>query len=127
MYLGEDEDAVAPSLPPSSSSSSSSAYDIPSARVVSSSQQPTMNRPPVQNNLMYGGESINSSNSQYQNTPTFTKAPLNNLDPRVKDSMELCSFAIAAMKKNELEVAKERLREALERLEFLGGSNPMGR
>lgn len=125
MYLGEDEDAAAPSLPPSSSSSS--AYDIPSARVLSSSQQPTMNRPPVQNNPMYGGVFINSSNSQYQNTPTFTKAPLNNLDPRVKDSMELCSFAIAAMKKNELEVAKERLREALERLEFLGGSNPMGR
>lgn len=143
MYLGEDADAAAaPSLPPFSSSSSSGAtapaYDIPSARVVSLSQQPlppSMNRPPpTQNNPLYGGAPINSSSnnnnnshSQYQSIPTFTKAPLNNLDPRVKDSMELCSFAIAAMKKNELEAAKERLREALERLEFFGSSNPMGR
>lgn len=126
MYLGEDEDASAPSLPPfSSSGASAPPYDIPSARVVSLSQQPLP--PTVQSNPLYGAAPINTSNNQYQNTPIFTKAPLNNLDPRVKDSMELCSFAIAAMKKNELEAAKERLREALERLEFFGSSNPMGR
>lgn len=37
-------------------------------------------------------------------------------DPRVKDAMEICSFAISALKHNEIPLAKERLLEALNRL-----------
>jgi vacuolar protein sorting-associated protein VTA1 len=42
--------------------------------------------------------------------------PLNNADPRVKDTVELCNFAIAALKHNEIALARDRLQEALRRL-----------
>ena len=38
-------------------------------------------------------------------------------DVRVKDAIEYCSFAITALKHNEINLAKERLREALRMLE----------
>jgi hypothetical protein len=38
-------------------------------------------------------------------------------DLRVKDAIEYCSFAITALKHNEVNLAKERLREALRTLE----------
>jgi hypothetical protein len=74
--------------------------------------------------------------------PTFTRPPVANNDPRVQDTVELCNFAILALKvrrplhvivffplclthiwllcteqKNEIALAKDRLREALRRLE----------
>jgi len=45
-----------------------------------------------------------------------TAPPLSNLDPRVKDAVELCYFAISSMKHNELGLARDRLKEALKRL-----------
>lgn len=42
--------------------------------------------------------------------------PINNADPRVKDAVELCNFAVAALKHNEIALAKDRLQEALRRL-----------
>lgn len=55
----------------------------------------------------------------YAAQPAFqqVRSPaINNADPRVKDSMELALFAVAALKRNELALARERLQEALRRL-----------
>lgn len=53
----------------------------------------------------------------YQSPPaTYVAPPYNNADPRVKDTIELCSFAVASLKKNDLKTARERLTEALKRL-----------
>jgi hypothetical protein len=38
-------------------------------------------------------------------------------DAKIKDAIEYCSFAITALKHNEVNMAKERLREALSLLE----------
>lgn len=46
----------------------------------------------------------------------YTSMPNINTDPRVKDSMELAQFAVAAMKQNNLALARERLAEAMARL-----------
>lgn len=54
----------------------------------------------------------------YNNAPVVNSSPpTNNLDTRVQDSIELCSFALSALKHNELALARERLQEALRRLE----------
>lgn len=86
-----------------------------------------------------------SNNYQYPsaaNNPGASRAPpLNNADPRVKDTVEICNFVIAALKvwsyydcdfwkflfshliislcdvqHNEIALARERLQEALRRL-----------
>lgn len=61
-----------------------------------------------------------SNNYQYppaSNNPGASRAPpLNNADPRVKDTVEICNFVIAALKHNEIALARERLQEALRRL-----------
>ena len=47
----------------------------------------------------------------------ISKPTRGTLDDRVKDAMELCNFAIAALKYNEVNLAKQRLQEALKSLE----------
>jgi len=42
--------------------------------------------------------------------------PATNTDPRVKDVIEICAFAVAALKHNEINLARDRLTEALRRL-----------
>mmetsp|Transcript_33176 Transcript_33176/g.56765 ORF Transcript_33176/g.56765 Transcript_33176/m.56765 type:complete len:299 (-) Transcript_33176:101-997(-) len=73
--------------------------------------QPTSHAPPVV---------VTSNLSQlYAQSPppSFVRPPINNTDPRVQDTVELCNFAILALKKNEIALARERLKEALRRLE----------
>lgn len=47
----------------------------------------------------------------------YSTPPVYNSDPRVKDTIELCHFAVASLNKNDLLTAKQRLAEALRRLE----------
>lgn len=49
--------------------------------------------------------------------PQYTSPPVYNTDPRVKDAVELCQYAIASLNKNDLLKAKQRLQEALRRLD----------
>jgi hypothetical protein len=44
------------------------------------------------------------------------RPPVNTNDPRVKDTIELCTFAIADLKHNDVSKAREKLQEALRRL-----------
>jgi hypothetical protein len=46
----------------------------------------------------------------------YKKPPTMSVDERSKDALELCAFAMAAIKHKEIELAKDRLREALKRL-----------
>jgi hypothetical protein len=46
----------------------------------------------------------------------YKKPPAMSLDEKTKDALELCAFAMAALKHKEVELAKDRLREALKRL-----------
>lgn len=48
--------------------------------------------------------------------PTYNGPPMINSDPRVVDAIELCHFAIAGLKKNDLNYGREKLKEALSRL-----------
>lgn len=43
--------------------------------------------------------------------------PTSSLDPRAKDCIELCHFAVRALQYNDMNLARERLKEALRRLE----------
>lgn len=59
-----------------------------------------------------------SSYNHYTAPPSqYASPPVYNTDPRVKDTIELCQFAIASLNKNDLLKAKQRLQEALKRLE----------
>ena len=49
-------------------------------------------------------------------SPARSGAPLTAADPRAKDAMELCAFAMAALKHNDIALARERLQLALQRL-----------
>eukprot|EP01035_Chromulina_nebulosa_P019473 gene19473-25355_t len=86
------------------------------------------NSSPISLNNNYNNSSSNSSISGYINpyptapqlapSPVITNRPPpnNNNDPRVKDAIEVCNFAIAALKYNDITLAKDRLNEALRRL-----------
>lgn len=89
------------------------AHEIPSAPSAS-----VFGRLPTAPNLP---SSIPPTANHYANVPKSTlgaarKPPSNNSDPRVKDTIELCTFAIADLKHNDLAKAREKLQEALRRL-----------
>lgn len=47
----------------------------------------------------------------------ISKPSRGSLDDRTKDAIELCNFAIAALKYNDVPMARQRLQEALKSLE----------
>lgn len=94
-------------------------YGIPSAPILTTDNNHTITKHLINNNPSFIPTTELNKYYTASQVPIFNKPPLSNLDPRVKDSIELCSFAVAAMKKNELSIAKERLKEALQRLELI--------
>ena len=102
--------AAVPPASPASSGSAASPVPAPFTAYVPQPSAPPM--VPVVANAA-------TMNQYYAQAPppTFTRPPVSNSDPRVQDTVELCNFAILALKKNEIALAKERLREALRRLE----------
>mmetsp|Transcript_77253 Transcript_77253/g.151544 ORF Transcript_77253/g.151544 Transcript_77253/m.151544 type:complete len:297 (-) Transcript_77253:26-916(-) len=101
--------------PPSAQSSPSPTTPSTPAPAPFKAYVPQPSAPPVQPVVA----SSSNMNHYYAQSPppTFTRPPVANNDPRVQDTVELCNFAILALKKNEIALAKDRLREALRRLE----------
>ena len=58
-----------------------------------------------------------STPSLFSNKQTNGLPPKNANDPRANDCIELCQFAIAAIKHNDIPLAKQRLLDALLKLE----------
>jgi hypothetical protein len=77
-----------------------SVFEIPSAPTNSVFQPPPSTISYNQHAMQLSPPSSSQYPPQAYNPPANRPAPLNNADPRVKDSIELCNFAIAALKVN---------------------------
>mmetsp|Transcript_5165 Transcript_5165/g.7910 ORF Transcript_5165/g.7910 Transcript_5165/m.7910 type:complete len:316 (+) Transcript_5165:74-1021(+) len=93
---------------PQNISAPSQANDIPFCPPPTQQPQFPQYTPPASNSSTF---SANTGVTTYKPPP---KA--NNMDIKSKDALELCAFAMTALKHKELELAKDRLREALKRL-----------
>lgn len=103
---------------PPASTAAPSGYDIPSAPSFSVFGQAAAAAVSTAANQVMSA--LTPSTHHYPpagpNLGASRAPPINNADPRVKDTVELCNFAIAALKHNEIALARDRLQEALKRL-----------
>lgn len=88
------------------------AHEIPSAPSAS-----VFGRLPTAPNITSPAPLTNHYGNVSNVAPAAAKRPpINSNDPRVKDTIELCTFAIADLKHNDISKAREKLQEALRRL-----------
>lgn len=111
---------IAPLVMPAAPFASSSSPVIVKATNVIPPQAPIYSQPTV---LGYAPAPVAAPAPAAVAKPAFTPAasgragpPLTAADPRAKDAIELCAFAMAALKHNDIALARERLQIALQRL-----------